>query len=82
MDLIKSFKDIDEATIKRSNSYYARYGADCLVENLSWSSDQILNTCDESLRDKVREGLVGVSALESGGPLVLKKDTGYCDGCV
>ena len=29
--------------------------------------------CEDSLRDKVREGLVGVSELESGGPLVLKK---------
>ena len=44
-----------------------------MVENLSWSSDRILNTCEDSLRDKVREGLVGVSALESGGPLVLEK---------
>ena len=71
--LIKSFKDIDEATIKRSNSYYARYGADWSAENMSWSSDRILNTCEDLLRDKARKGLVGVSALESGGPLVLKK---------
>ena len=43
------------------------------MENLAWSSDRILNTCEDSLCDKVREGLIGVSELESGGPLVLKK---------
>ena len=72
-DLIKSFKDVEESTIKRSNCYYAKYGALWSVENLSWSSDYILNSCEDSLRDKVREGLVGVSTMECGGPLVLKK---------
>ena len=32
----------------------------------------MLNTCEEPPRDKVREGLVGVLALEAGGTLVLK----------
>ena len=47
-----------------------------MVENLAWSSDRILNTYKDSLRDRVCEGLVGVSELESGGPLVLKKTLG------
>ena len=42
------------------------------VENMAWSADQLLALCEEDLRNKVREQLVGVSALESGGPLVLK----------
>lgn len=40
---------------------------------MAWSSDRILNIREDSLRDKVRKGLVGVSNLESGGPLMLKK---------
>ena len=72
-NLIKSFKDVDEATIRRSNQYYANYGAAWLVENLAWSSDMILNTCKDSLKDKVQEGLVGVSEMELGGLLALKK---------
>ena len=72
-DLIKNVKDPDESTIRLSNAYYAQFGADYSVENLAWSADRILNTCDNALRDKVREGLVGVSELESEGPLVLKK---------
>ena len=43
------------------------------MENLTWSGDYILNTFEDSLHDKVREGLVGVSEMENGGPLVLKK---------
>ena len=72
-DLIKSFKDLDYSTVRLSNSYYARYGSNCLVENPAWSSDHILNMCEDLLRNKVCEGLVGMSALELGGPLVLKK---------
>ena len=72
-DLIKFFRDLDEVTIRPSNAYYVRFGVDYLVGNLAWSSDQCLNTCNDALRDKVREGLVGVSVMESGVPLVLKK---------
>ena len=70
--LIKNFKAIDEATIRQSNRYYVMYGSDTSVENLAWSSNRILGTCKDKLRDKVREGLVGVSPIELGDPLVLK----------
>ena len=55
-NLVKYFKDIDEPTIRRSNAYYSKYGADHLVENLAFLAGQILNTCEDSLRDKVRDG--------------------------
>ena len=42
------------------------------MENMSWSTEHILNKYEDPLQDKIREGLVGVSELESGGPLVLK----------
>jgi len=48
------------------------YGSSATVENIAWSADRILSTCGDALWDKVREQLVGVSALESGKPLVLK----------
>ena len=53
-DLITSFRTLDESTIRRSNAYYARFGADHSVENLAWSADRCLNTRDNALRDKVR----------------------------
>ena len=72
-DFIKHFKGIDEDKVRNINIYYAQYGWIYFIENLSWSSDRILDTRKGTMRDKVREGLVGVSALESGRPLVFKK---------
>lgn len=72
-DLIKSFDTLDETTIYLSNAYYVRFEADYLVDNLAWSNDRRLNTCDDTLRDKVREGLVGLSEMESGELIVWKK---------
>ena len=72
INLITSFQDLDVSAIRQSNRYYAMYGSPASVENLSWSGERCLETCEESLKDKIREQLVGVSALESGGPLVLK----------
>ena len=73
LDLLKGFKDIELSTIQQSNKYYAKLVTESTVENLVWSSSHVLNTCDISLRDKVREGLVNVSLLEARGLLVLKK---------
>ena len=72
VNLITSFQDLDETAIRQSNRYYAMYGSPATVENLSWSGERCLETCEDALKDKIREQLVGVSVLENGGPLVLK----------
>ena len=72
VDLLKNYKGIDEETVRVSNRYYSRFGTEYLVENLSWSSVRILQTCEESRRNKILEGTVGISPMESGGPLILK----------
>ena len=46
--------------------------AECSIENLAWSNDHVINSCGEPIKNKILEGLVGVSALELGGALVLK----------
>jgi len=71
VDLLKSFQDLSEMSIRQSNKYYAMFGTNATVENISWSSDRILNSCKEPLRDKVRESLVGMSTLEMGGPIII-----------
>ena len=48
------------------------YTYKALVNNLARSSDRILSTCKDNLRDKVHEGLTGVLPIEAGEPLVLK----------
>ena len=70
LDLLKDFKNIDVAKIRRSSAHYAQYGAGHTVGNISWSGDCIHNTCEEPLRDKIQEGLIDVCLLELGGPLV------------
>ena len=72
VNLLKSFKEVDIAKICQSNQSYDEYGAEHTVENLAWSSEQILNTSNGVLMDKVREDLVIISPLDTGGPLVLK----------
>ena len=42
------------------------------MENLAWSINFILNTCDSVPREKLREGLLDISLLDTGGPLVIK----------
>jgi len=54
------------------NIYFDIYGTEYQVESLTWSNNHTLNTCEDHLKNKVQEGLVGVDALEMGEPLVLK----------
>jgi len=63
---------MDHTEIRLSNRYYVMYGSNATVENLTWSTDRILNTCEGAFRDNVRELLSGVLSLKTGGPLVLK----------
>ena len=71
-NLFTSFQDLTEDDIRQSNRYYAMYRSAETVKNLAWSADQLLASCEEDLRNKVRKQLVGISALESGRPIVLK----------
>ena len=71
-DVFKGFKTHDKIAVRKSNTYYVMYREDRSVENLAWSSDRILNTCEERLRNTIREGLVSVSPLQVECMLVLK----------
>ena len=71
-NLLTDFKDVDMDDIKASSRYYSKFGADYVVENLQWSKDRILATCDATLRGKMCEGLTEISGLEQGGPLVFQ----------
>ena len=52
-DFIKSFMTNDETKVRKSNVYCVMFGEDGSVENLAWSLDCILSTCEEPLRDKI-----------------------------
>ena len=71
-NLLKNYKGINEEDVRTSNPYYSQYRSDYSVENLAWTNDRLLNTCEEPLRNKILERLVGVNAMEIDGLLVLK----------
>ena len=71
VNILKSLKEVDITKIYQSNRYYAKYSIYKVVEKVAWSSDRILNIYSVALRIKVRKGLVRISPLDTGGPLVL-----------
>jgi hypothetical protein len=46
VDLLTSYNDLDLKTIKRNSAYVCEYGRDCHVENLMWSCEKLLNSCE------------------------------------
>jgi len=70
INLVKNFKEVDVSSICQINTYCVKYGNTYSVKNIAWSGDRILGTFNDVLRDKSREGLIGVSEPEAGGPLV------------
>ena len=65
-------KDADMGLVKLANQYFYEYGQDYHGENVAWSGEKILNSCDETLRDKLIESTRGWSPLHKGGPTYLK----------
>jgi len=64
---MKSIKGLKQEEIRHSNTYCSQCGADYMVENLAWSTDCNIKTCEEPLWNKATEGLAGMFLLESGG---------------
>jgi len=42
------------------------------VKNLAWTEEKLLDSCEEPICDKLREGLVGVLATKKRGHLIFK----------
>ena len=72
IDLFHDVQIVEMDTIKLGNQYFMEYGQDYHGENVTWSGEKILNSCDDTLRDKLIESTRGWSALHKGGPTYLK----------
>lgn len=59
-------------TVKLANSYFLRYGASYHGENVSWSGQKILDSCDTTLKDKLIESTRTWDKSYIGGPTYLK----------
>jgi hypothetical protein len=59
-------------TVCHATAYFNRYGTSYHGENILWSGEKILNSCDTSLRDKLVESTRDWPKAEVGGPTYLK----------
>jgi hypothetical protein len=72
---IKLFSEsntVDMETGKRANAYFLKFGTEYHGENVVWSGQKILNSCDQALRDKLVESTRGWALEHQGGPTYLK----------
>ena len=72
VDLFHNIRETNLATIQLANKYFIEYGEDYHGENVIWSGEKILNSCDSTLRDKLIESTRGWDEQEKGGPTYLK----------
>ena len=72
IDLFHDIKSTDIGLVKLANQYFMEWGDDFHGENIVWSGEKILNSCDEGLRDKLIESTRGWDAMHKGGPTYLK----------
>ncbi len=52
--------------------YYELGSEDYIVENLVWSGEKLLNSCDEELRDLILMKALFLPQKEVGGPVYFK----------
>ena len=72
LDLFHSFTQVDLETVKHMNSYIMKYGANYMVQNLTWGSEKILNSCDTDLKAKIIESVYKLP-IEHRGAIVTFK---------
>ena len=67
-----NYKDLTLDMVRRSTrAYYLLADKDYVVENLAWSAEMILNSCETDLKDKIMDKTMHLSGLEKSGPLYL-----------
>ena len=69
------FSDSNKASIElvqKANAYFLEFGANFHGENVIWSGEKILNSCDSELRDKLVESTRSWTVKFRGGPTYLK----------
>ena len=86
IDLLDHFQTLSEHEVRKSIRYFKRFGKHYVIQNLAWSADMLLKSCEQDLRDKVAERLMLVSEDEKGGPLtffyILSEITSFSEDAV
>ena len=70
-DYFDHYLDTSEPQIMKSNEAYRFWGDEIALENLNWSQDLMLNSCDEKLYEEVANKIYATPEEYRGGPLAL-----------
>lgn len=72
-NLFDNYKDISLDDVKKSTRMYYEHGLhNYLVENVIWSGEKLLNSCDGELRDMILSKALFLPQKEVGGPVYFK----------
>ena len=69
IDLLDHFQTLSEYELRKYIRYFKRFDKHYVIQNLAWSADMLLKSCEQDLRDKVAEYLMLLSEDEKGGLL-------------
>jgi hypothetical protein len=72
IQLFSDANQVDLQTVCNANTYYIKFGTDYHGENVVWSGEKILHSCDPDLRDKLVECTRNWPEEHKGGPTYLK----------
>ena len=67
--LVDKYNVTSFENVKRTNAFYMLCGADYQVENLRWSGEKILASCEDALKDKILESVALLDPMFHGGPV-------------
>jgi len=71
ISLFDNFSSVTVEEVCASNRHYRRYGEEYHLQNLDWTLQLLLRSCDDELRNRVLEKTMSVKPIEAGGPLFL-----------
>ena len=71
IDLLSHWERSTEEHVGMSNQIWGDYAVSAIhAQNLSWSYEYLLNSCDSTLREDIESRLLAIPAEHKGGPLV------------
>lgn len=72
VDLLTKSQSVTLADVRKANHFYSTLGQDYHLENIQWSGKKILNSCSDSLKDKIMEATAHLPNSEQEGPTFWK----------
>lgn len=73
ISLFDNYKDISLENVRKSTRlYYEHASEDYIIENLVWSGEKLLNSCEAELRDIILTKALFLPQKEVGGPVYFK----------